>query len=388
MQEDDLEGAILALFDGEDEGGSDVDIDGSPHEGGGSRSRPARDERRKRTKSTSGNASAKKRRRTRTYEEEEDDGDDDNDNNDSDFGGRGVGGNENEDYESDGPVDEWDSDLMGDDEDRERLMAMPEFEREKILAERQEQRDTLLEQRELKRRLRRDSQLAKPHSMQEYRSLSSRQKSGKSKLSELRRRRENRENRWSRSGRGDYEHDYGDEGEYLSEDMGEYSEEKPEELATQQDLMSICLTRDQLVNWIYSPFFKSTVVGCFVRVNMGNRSPTAYQIAEIKAVVENTEPYCVNGVMTDKRLSLKHGKQTNDLVITIISNSPFTESEFEEFERTLKSERVKRPTLEHVQAKRKDLRTAATYVLTDAEITQMVQERKKFKQVPENLAMK
>ena len=54
----------------------------------------------------------------------------------------------------------------------------------------------------------------------------------------------------------------------------------------------------------------------------------------------------------------------------------------------MKENRQKRPTLSHIKTKLLSLKAAANYALSDAEITTMVNERKRLKQAPENFAMK
>ncbi|KAJ1918085.1 RNA polymerase-associated protein rtf1 [Mycoemilia scoparia] len=384
QQEDDLEGAILALFDGDEapQGsgsrklGSDVDIESDGrrrHGSGGSKSR--KHKHRSDNEDLSDDYSSKRRKKQGDTGKHRED--------------------EEEDMSSDA-IDDWDSDLMGDDKDRDYLMSLPEFEREKILADRQEQRDILMERRELKRRLRRESEggwaKKKKHrnlssdSEEEYsdRASARKRKSSKGdKLGEIRRRRNEREHgKRSRA----YDDDYSDEEGYLSRD--EEDEDSNVVYASLLDLSSIRMKRNQLVDWVFFPFFKKTVIGCFIRVNMGEDSSDSYKIVEIKDVIENTSPYTVNNVVTDKRLRLRVGKQTRDIVINIVSNSPFTEQEFDEFQKTLQQNKVKRPTLDHVKNKIKSLQAAASYALTDAEITKMVEERKRLRQVPENIAMK
>lgn len=148
-----------------------------------------------------------------------------------------------------------------------------------------------------------------------------------------------------------------------------------------EDLNGIRLSRDKLEKWCYSPFFKDTVVGCFVRLSIGgDRNRHVYRITEIVAVNKQTKLYNLGKTTTNLTLTLKHGGAEKAFTMDIISNSPFTEDEFRRYELTLRNDKVDLVTLEHVENKRKDIDHATHYTLSAKEVEDIIEYKKEMKQ--------
>ncbi|KAF9927900.1 RNA polymerase-associated protein rtf1 [Linnemannia zychae] len=311
------------------------------------------------------------------------------------------------DDDDEGPIDEYDADLFRDAQDRAELMAMNERDREEILFERNRKRELLVDRRQVARRLKRQEEAnrsTKRGSGSTNRDSARRStrakdpKAGSTKaLADLKKAQERKRARRSHSpeskrGRKGSE-DYSDKSESpSSEEEPEYDSEpevkkssksitrKP---ATLDELNSIRLTRDRLSKWCYSPFFKDTVIGCFVRLSLGldRNRVHVFRIAEVVAVNKQQKIYSIgDGAATNLNLTLKHGNAEKNFTMDYISNGPFTEDEFRRFEIQLKSDKVDLPTQDHIERKRKDIEHAKAYVLNATEVQEILEIKKQLKQ--------
>ncbi|KAF8935784.1 RNA polymerase-associated protein rtf1 [Dissophora ornata] len=313
---------------------------------------------------------------------------------------------DDDDDDDEGPVDEYDADLFGDAKDRAELMVMPEIEREAVLFERNKKRLELLDHRQVAKRLKRQEEANRNNrkgsgsTSRDSARRSTRAKDSKTgstkALADLKRAQERKRARRShspeakrrRKGSPDYSDksetpSSGEEPDYESEpEKKKSSKSIARKPATLEDLNSIRLSRDRLEKWCYSPFFKSVVVGCFVRLSLGmdsNRQPV-YRITQIVNVGKQPKIYQVGKTMTNLTLTLKHGKAEKVFTMDIISNSSFTEDEFRRYESVLRNEKIDIVAQDHVENKRKDVERAKEYVLTDKEVEDIIELKKQMKQ--------
>ncbi|KAG0220490.1 hypothetical protein BGX31_010949 [Mortierella sp. GBA43] len=311
---------------------------------------------------------------------------------------------EDDDDDDEGPVDEYDDEYFGDAKDRAELMAMPEVDREQVLFERAKRRTQLLDHRQVARRLKRQEEanrISKKGSSSTGRDSARRStrakdsKAGSTKaLADLKKAQERKRARRSHSPekrRRAGSEDYSDNSRSSSSDEDVDYDSEPEKKksksvarkpGTLEDLNSIRLSRDRLEKWCYSPFFKDTVVGCYVRLSLGpdsNRQPV-YRITEIIGVGKQSKIYQVGSTSTNLTLTLKHGKAEKGFSMDIISNGAFTEDEFRRYESVLRSEKLDISTQDHVENKRKDIERAKEYVLTDKEVEAILELKRQMKQ--------
>ncbi|KAJ2674518.1 RNA polymerase-associated protein rtf1 [Coemansia sp. RSA 1085] len=244
------------------------------------------------------------------------------------------------------PVDEWGEDLMGDQKDRKYLASLTEIERERILTERQERRDLLNEQRELQLKLNAGTQLGTRQTRSH--------RATRDTLSELK---QAREHHWSSS-------------------LSDEEEETPQ--ATLDEINSICLPRNQLEQWLFRPFFEATVKGCFVRIMTRTKDRNQYKMMEILEVAQNRPPYHLNKTLTDKYLLLRFGTTDKEYSMETISNSAIKPEEYSNWKSALHSVSI---AMDHVQKKLQDLEKAHNYQLSDAEITNMINERNRLRRM-------
>ncbi|KAJ2713202.1 hypothetical protein H4R19_002372 [Coemansia spiralis] len=281
------------------------------------------------------------------------------------------------------PLDEWGEDLMGDHKDRRWLASLAEVERERILAERQEKRDILNEQRELRMKLKAGVRVSAAEASGRATRASRSKRAdapgrGAGSLSDLKRERERRRrqgdtDRWS-----------------SSPSDGEESEHESDPSATLDEINTICLPRNLLEQWLFRPFLAEAIAGCFVRIVTRIKDSTGeynqYKMMEIVDVVQgegrNQPPYHLNKTLTDKYLTLRFGATEKDYSMETISNSHIKPEEHSSWEAALRADRVRgRTTAGHVQKKLDGLERARNYQLSEAEVSQMIAERNRLRQI-------
>lgn len=98
---------------------------------------------------------------------------------------------------------------------------------------------------------------------------------------------------------------------------------KPVFISTLDELNKLRISRYKLEKFINLPIFEKTVIGCFVRINIGNNSSSqklVYRVAEITAVVETPKIYAFGTARTNKGIRLKHGTQERVFRLEFVSN--------------------------------------------------------------------
>ncbi|KAJ1999186.1 RNA polymerase-associated protein rtf1 [Coemansia thaxteri] len=285
----------------------------------------------------------------------------------------------------DEPLDQWGEDLMGGREDRAWLASLNEVERERILAERQETRDHLNEQREVRMKLKAGARVSGTDDMSKAtrsrrgnRDSSGRGAASSGALSDLKRARERRR--------------HGGSGRWSSaSDDGEESDGGKKSTASLDEINTICISRNQLEQWLFKPFFAVTIVGCFVRIVTRNRDSNGteynqYKMMQVVDVVQgegkDQPPYHLNKTLTDKYLVLRYGAVEKDYSMENISNSLIKTEEFGNWTTVLRTDRVRdRISAEVVQNKLQDMEKARNYKLSNQEINEMVAERNRLRSI-------
>ncbi len=98
---------------------------------------------------------------------------------------------------------------------------------------------------------------------------------------------------------------------------------KPVYVSTLAEMNKLRISRHKLERFINLPIFNKTVVGSFVRINIGNNASTGkvvYRVAEITEVVETAKIYQFGNGRTNKGVKLKHGIQERVFRLEFDSN--------------------------------------------------------------------
>ena len=106
--------------------------------------------------------------------------------------------------------------------------------------------------------------------------------------------------------------------------------------AAPESFESIRLPRQRLEMWQLEPFFNETVVGCLVRIGLGQTETGGsglYRLAEVVAVAEDAEkPYSLGSRRCTKRLQLEFGECRRFYPMTSVSNQHFDSLECVSFQ--------------------------------------------------------
>ncbi|KAF8581111.1 plus-3-domain-containing protein [Ramaria rubella] len=300
-----------------------------------------------------------------------------------------------------------------DEADRARLSQMPEIEREELLASRQEELQRLQDKHNLDNMLKTQtggadfehvSQAAK-----RKHAVRGATKEKTQKLDELKAKRKAKEERArahkdkasspgqrrrSESSEPELSDVTDEEGEINKEDEEErkykesFNSPKADKI-TLDDFEKIRLSRHQIAKNYYTPWFEDWVAGAWVRYLIGSDEVTRqpiYRICEVKCVAPGTvKPYKVNDIVVDRMFDLKHGKAQKLWPIDKVSDSAFTQKEFDRIVQTLEKDKVELPNRRFLEKKAEQLIKLPTTSLTEADITAMVARKSALN--PNNVAV-
>ncbi|KAI1639957.1 hypothetical protein F4809DRAFT_593007 [Biscogniauxia mediterranea] len=305
--------------------------------------------------------------------------------------------------------------------EKEEILAMPELEREQLLAKRQEEVDRQRQNTLLRRLLKTredDSQSAKKRKasnadLDDAQRKTSRQRTrvGGSKVGETsagieslrraraekndrqRRREEDRERNKGKSsttfrdspGRDDGDSDV----EWVGDSRRKASrspEAKEIPPASLRDMERIRLGRTRFGQVCFYPGFDEAITGCYVRIAIGpdREGENVYRMAVIKGFTKG-KPYAMekpNGqsFVTDQYIRAAHGKAERDWPFISCSDSPFTEAEFNRYQRACQDEGVIIPKKPYLSAKIDDIETLRNRTWTEEEVNSKIQRERELKE--------
>lgn len=163
---------------------------------------------------------------------------------------------------------------------------------------------------------------------------------------------------------------------------------KRSSVSTKYDLEKMKVNRAELEKWCHLPMFVDLVIGCFVKVSIGEdkRGIPAYRVGEIIGVEEG-KVYDLGSTRTNKTLKLRHANNERFFRIEYTSNRPFEELEFDKWREDTMLSGMYLPTLTEMEEKEKHIKRARSRVLNEKDIGHMIKEKAKFNDNPRNYAM-
>ncbi|CAK8677400.1 unnamed protein product [Clavelina lepadiformis] len=329
--------------------------------------------------------------------------------------------------------DGYDSDLVGDEMDRRRLANMTEKERELEFYNRLERRETLQKRFELekkllfgqpraerekyqqKRKKRKISVASSPSSLpdaSDRKRIIGKRKENEAleKLKAERQRKKNKVVKTKLQASSVYSDDGDDEmpmtrsrlaakvpsstdTNFHKEFAHTSNKNGQDNIVTMQPPLSkekvstIRLSRFRLERWFYLPMFREVVLGCYVRIGIGNHEgKPVYRMAEIVDVVETAKIYHLGKVRTNLGFRLKHGQQTRVFRLEFVSNCNFTDSEFFKWKQAMEEAGEFLPTFDDIKKKQAAINKARSYIFKDTDIDRIVKEKSRFRKTPINYA--
>ncbi|KAK8720927.1 hypothetical protein OTU49_013017 [Cherax quadricarinatus] len=173
-----------------------------------------------------------------------------------------------------------------------------------------------------------------------------------------------------------------------SKDSYRSRDEKPKHVSTKEDLEKIRLSRHKMERFVHLPIFSKAIIGCFVKIGIGNHQGLpVYRVAEITEVCETAKIYQLGNTRTNKGLRLKHGNQERVFRLEFVSNSTFSDSEFNKWVEDCAAHGTELPTMEHVEQKQKDIKDLLYYQFSSEDIDRIVEEKARFNHNPTNFAV-
>lgn len=141
--------------------------------------------------------------------------------------------------------------------------------------------------------------------------------------------------------------------------------------------------------WCHLPFFNEVIVGCFVRVGIGENRVglPQYRVCEVLSVEEGPKVYKLGNTRTNKTLKLRHALQERIFRLEFVSSKPFLESEFRIWKEDTMLGGLPLPTLQLVEDKIKHINRVNNRAVNDKDIVHMVREKERFQENPRNYAM-
>ncbi|KZT28301.1 plus-3-domain-containing protein [Neolentinus lepideus HHB14362 ss-1] len=284
-----------------------------------------------------------------------------------------------------------------DEEDRERLLSMPEIEREEILAQRLEEMQRNQDKRNLEQMLRaqrnggvESDSVARAAKRQHTGRGATKEKSRK--LDELKARRKAKDERKRTNGSPkrqrsssptdmEMSSEEEEEGMISKQEQEEERERKyfdqkhpDDEPITLEDLEKCRLSRDLLAKHYLAPWFEDYIKGAWVRYLIGDQGgQPVYRICEITNLGANlTKPYPMNNQMVNQLFELRHSKATKEWPMDRTSNSAFMPHEFERLLKTCEADKWKLPTKRQLQKKIEQLAKLPAQPKTESDISAML----------------
>ncbi|XP_069984349.1 RNA polymerase-associated protein RTF1 homolog isoform X2 [Penaeus vannamei] len=173
-----------------------------------------------------------------------------------------------------------------------------------------------------------------------------------------------------------------------SNDSYRSRDERPKTVTSKEDLEKIRLSRHKMERFVHLPIFSKAIIGCYVRIGIGsNQGRPVYRVAEITEVCETAKIYQLGNTRTNKGLRLKHGSHERVFRLEFVSNSVFSDSEYNKWVEDCAAHGTPLPLMEHVIQKQKDIQDLLYYQFSSEDIDKMVEEKARFNNNPTNFAV-
>ncbi|KAF9269503.1 plus-3-domain-containing protein [Marasmius fiardii PR-910] len=281
-----------------------------------------------------------------------------------------------------------------DEADMNRLMQMSEVEREEILSQRAEEMQRIQDKKALQQMIkdqRADGESVSKAAKRQHTARGATKEKTR-KLDELKAKRkakdEKNKNRTSSPKRDrssspmDMDMETSDEEEEegmiskaeQEEESYRRKDSEPEIPATISDLEACRASRTRIAKHCMSPWFDKYVAGAWVRYLIGNAEKgPVYRICQIARLCEDTtKPYKIDQTLFDRNAELLLGKSKKVFPLDKISNSPFSDKEFDWLLKHYQTEKITFPTKSAVAAKATQMDQLVSQPMTETDIAAML----------------
>lgn len=169
------------------------------------------------------------------------------------------------------------------------------------------------------------------------------------------------------------------------------SDDDRSDVPTFEDVKEITIRRSKLAKWLMEPFFEELIVGCFVRVGIGrSKSGPIYRLCWVKNV-DATDPdktYKLENKTTHKYLNVIWGNETSAArwQMAMISDGHPLEEEYRQWIREVERTNGRMPTKQDISEKKEAIKRINSFVYSAETVKQMLQEKKSASIRPMNVA--
>ncbi|XP_056845273.1 protein RTF1 homolog [Raphanus sativus] len=172
--------------------------------------------------------------------------------------------------------------------------------------------------------------------------------------------------------------------------MGD-SDDDRSDVPTYEDIKEITIRRSKLAKWFMEPFFEELIVGCFVRVGIGrSKSGPIYRLCMVKNVdaADPDKAYKLENKTTHKYLNVFWGNETSAArwQMAMISDGHPVEEEYRQWIREVERTNGRLPSKEDVSDKKEAIKRINSFVYSAETVKQMLQEKKSASARPMNIA--
>ncbi|KAF8093337.1 hypothetical protein N665_0384s0024 [Sinapis alba] len=169
------------------------------------------------------------------------------------------------------------------------------------------------------------------------------------------------------------------------------SDDDRSDVPTYEDIKEITIRRSKLGKWFMEPFFEELIVGCFVRVGIGrSKSGPIYRLCMVKNVdaADPDKAYKLENKTTHKYLNVFWGNETSAArwQMAMISDGHPLEEEYRQWIREVERTNGRLPSKEDVSEKKEAIKRINSFVYSAETVKQMLQEKKSASVRPMNIA--
>ncbi|EOA33742.1 hypothetical protein CARUB_v10019938mg [Capsella rubella] len=169
------------------------------------------------------------------------------------------------------------------------------------------------------------------------------------------------------------------------------SDDDRSDMPTFEDIKEITIRRSKLAKWLMEPFFEELIVGCFVRVGIGrSKSGPIYRLCMVRNV-DATDPdktYKLENKTTHKYLNVIWGNETSAArwQMAMISDGHPLEEEYRQWIREVERTNGRMPTKQDISEKKEAIKRINSFIYSAETVKQMLQEKKSASVRPMNVA--
>ena len=150
------------------------------------------------------------------------------------------------------------------------------------------------------------------------------------------------------------------------------------EVTSKEDANSIFITRGFFERYHLLPEFDNIAIGALVRVKIGDVPNTVYRLCVIDELKTGSRTYDFGGSKINRVCILNHGSSQKTFTFDFLSNSHFTEKEYEEWIASCQRKNYKMPSRNFCKKKSAEIIEISKIKFDDAVINNRLKRKAEF----------